>query len=75
MSRGGSAASFASQSQYSESTVLNQDLGEPDLFVPEHSGFIKAPYPTKVLSFSPCNVYHLLSTTLDAIVCLLYISF
>lgn len=47
MSRGESQASFVSQSQYSESTVLNQDLGEPDLFVPEDSAFI-APYPTKV---------------------------
>ena len=46
--RGGSQASFASQSQYSESTVLNQDFaGEPDLFVPENSAF-KVPYPTKV---------------------------
>ncbi|XP_053375328.1 uncharacterized protein LOC123528107 isoform X2 [Mercenaria mercenaria] len=46
--RGASQASFASQSQYSESTVINQDLGDvPDLFVQEDSAFI-APYPTKL---------------------------
>ncbi|WAR20146.1 DYH6-like protein, partial [Mya arenaria] len=50
MSRAGSAASFASQSQYSESTVLNQDLGEPDLFVPEDT-LKNRPYPSKAVSF------------------------
>lgn len=50
--RGESQASFASQSQYSESTVLNQDFAEPDLFVPEGSAF-QVPYPTKAVTFAP----------------------
>ncbi|KAL4237693.1 Dynein heavy chain 14 [Mactra antiquata] len=48
--RGESQASYAS-SQFSESTVLNQDLGEPDLFVPEDSPF-KPAYPTKAVSYA-----------------------
>ena len=52
--RGESQASFASQSQYSESIVLNPDDAEPDLFKTEDTPF-KAPYPTKV------NMFHLRS--------------
>lgn len=47
--RGESQASFASQSQYSESIVLNPDDGEPDLFKTEDTP-LKAPYPTKVIT-------------------------
>ena len=42
-----SQASLMSQSQYSESTVLNADFMENELFETEESPF-KAPYPTKV---------------------------
>ena len=45
--RAGSQASYASQSQYSESIVLNPDDGEPDLFKTEDTP-LKGPYPTKV---------------------------
>ena len=45
--RGGSQASFVSQSQYSESIVLNPDDAEPDIFKTEDTP-LKAPYPTKV---------------------------
>ena len=42
-----SQASLMSQSQYSESTVLNADFTENELFETEEPPF-KAPYPTKV---------------------------
>ena len=47
--RAGSQASYTSQSQYSESIVLNPDDGEPDLFKTEDTP-LKVPYPTKVCS-------------------------
>ncbi|XP_052105827.1 dynein axonemal heavy chain 6-like isoform X2 [Mytilus californianus] len=52
--RGESRTSYLSQSQYSESTVINQDLGDPDIFQTDRDGTPKTPtQQTKVVTFAP----------------------
>lgn len=52
--RGESRASYISQSQYSESTVINQDLGDPDIFQADENFTPKSgTHPTKVVTFAP----------------------
>lgn len=52
--RGESQASYISQSQYSESTVINQDLGDPDIFQTDRDGSLtNYPHQTKVVTFAP----------------------
>lgn len=54
--RGESQASYISQSQYSESTVINQDLGDPDIFQTDRDGSLtpkNGQHQTKVVTFAP----------------------
>jgi hypothetical protein len=49
--RGESRASYISQSQYSESTVINQDLGDPDIFEADGNFTPRSgTHPTKVVT-------------------------
>ena len=45
--------SYRSQSQYSESTVINQDIADPDLFQQDVFGPKNPTLPHKVVTFAP----------------------
>ncbi|KAK3092231.1 hypothetical protein FSP39_000084 [Pinctada imbricata] len=51
--RGESRGSYHSQSQYSESTVINQDIADPDLFQQDVFGPKNPNLPHKVVTFAP----------------------